>query len=76
MADVLNITPVFKDENTNGIYETETKNDEPMTIVDRPYTKRASLEAAIAYIKSKMPGPISRAIAGAWIKMKYRKKRV
>ena len=73
MAEVLNITPVFKDENTNEIYQ--TKDEGPLTIVDKPYTKLASLEGAIAYVKSRLPGPISRAIGVAWVKMKYRKKR-
>ena len=65
-------TPDFKAENTNLLYG--LSEEEPLKILDDPYTKKAAKEAAVAKIRSQMPGPITRAIGTTFVIWKINRK--
>ena len=71
---VLNEIPKFKDEDFNSIYD--TKEDEPLKVIDNPYLRKASSEANIATAKSKIPKffPITRYLSGKVCSLKNKMK--
>ena len=58
------------EENTNQIFKSEAQKKRYDK--SKRYTKHAAIEMAVCRVQGKMPGPISSAIAGFLVKMKYR----